>query len=395
MERLFDLSRAKVASVPTRFKRFLLQNVDWKQRMIGIKGARGTGKTTLLLQQLKNLSPSQSLYVSLDDIYFSENPLIYFAEAFARNGGTYLFLDEVHKYPNWSQELKNIYDSIPGLNVVFTSSSALEIHKGKFDLSRRALVYELPGLSYREFLQLNYEINLSTVALDQIVSGSESVIFNQMPGFKPYKYFSEYLQNGYYPYFIDDETHYHARLTETINQVLESDLPAIYKIDYEAIIKLKKLLFIISTLVPYKPNIYKLAEQIGSTRDTVLRYLYFLHNAHIIRWVSNDSEGTNFLNKPDKLYLENTNISFALGKQQVNSGTVRETFFLNQLSVGHTLTYPQKGDFLVDNHYTFEVGGKNKSRKQIIDIENSFVVSDEIEYGSLKKLPLWIFGFLY
>jgi predicted AAA+ superfamily ATPase len=395
MERLFDLSRAKVAAAPTRFQRFLIHNVDWSQRMIGIKGARGTGKTTMLLQQLQSLPPTESLYISLDDIYFTKNPLVYFAEEYARNGGTHLFLDEVHKYPNWSQELKNIYDSLPGLNIVFTSSSALEIQKGKYDLSRRALIYELPGLSYREFLQLKYAINLPVVTLDQILNRRESAIYDLLPAFKPYKYFSEYVQRGYYPYFTEDEMHYHIRLTETINQVLESDLPAIFNIDYESIIKLKKLLFIISTLVPYKPNINKLAEQVGSTRDTILRYIYFLHNAHIVRWLSNDAEGINFLNKPDKLYLENTNISFALGKHAINPGTMRETFFLNQLSVKHHIRYPRAGDFLVDNQYTFEVGGKNKSHKQIMGIEDSYIISDGIEYGSMNKLPLWVFGFLY
>lgn len=395
MERLFNLSRIKIISVPERFKRFLISEVDWSQRLIGIKGARGTGKTTLLLQQLKNLSPAEAVYVSLDDIYFGENHIVHFAESFARTGGKYLYLDEVHKYPNWSQEIKNIYDSLPELNIVFTSSSALEIQKGKYDLSRRALIYELPGLSFREFLMLKYEMDLPAITLDQILARHEADIFDHQPGFKPYKYFAEYLQHGYYPYFAGDEVHYHARLNETINQVLESDLPAIFNINYEAIIKLKKLLFILSAIVPYKPNINKLAQQIGSTRDTLLRYLYFLHHAHIIRWLSNESEGINFLNKPDKLYLENTNIAFALGKQLVKSGTIRETFFLNQLSVNHKLAYPEKGDFLVDNKYTFEIGGRKKGNRQILGIEEAYIVSDEIEFGSLNKLPLWIFGFLY
>jgi len=395
MDRLYEISRVKVAAIPIKFKRYLLDDIDWNLRMIGIKGARGTGKTTLLLQRLKSLPASESLYISLDDIYFAENRLIYFAEEFARLGGKYLFIDEVHKYPNWSQELKNIYDSLSGLNVVFTSSSALEINKGKYDLSRRALIFELPGLSFREFLLLKYELSLPLVDLDQVLTEREASIFNYLTDFKPYKYFNEYLQTGYYPYFIEDEKHYHTRLNETINIVLESDLPAIFNIDYEAIIKLKKLLFILSTIVPYKPNVNKLAQQIGSTRDTLLRYLHFLHSAHIIRWLSHDPSGINFLNKPDKLYLENTNIAFSLGHQQVNSGTIRETFFLNQVSVKHMLSYPEKGDFLVDNKYTFEVGGRNKTIRQITGIENAFIAADDIEFGFQNKIPLWLFGFLY
>jgi uncharacterized protein len=395
MDRLFNLSSSKAENSTLEFKRYLFDYIDFSNRMIGIKGARGTGKTTMLLQRLKELPSDVSLYFSLDDIYFSNNQLVSVAEEFVRKGGKYLLIDEVHKYPGWSQELKNIYDNLPELTVIFTSSSALEINKGKFDLSRRAVIYELQGLSFREYLNFKYRSGFQILSMDEILLNQPEIYTRINSVFKPFQYFEAYLQKGYYPYFIENEQSYWMRLNETINQVIENDLPAITNIDFTSMIKIKKLVFIIASLVPYTPNINQLAIQLNSTRDTVLKYLQLLHTAHILKWLTQDSWGINFLNKPDKLYLENTNLAFALQNERVNVGSLRETFFLNQISLRHQVTLPKQGDFFVDNKYTFEVGGKNKSLKQIANIDMGFIVSDNIDHGFQNKIPLWIFGFLY
>jgi len=395
MEKLINISKNRIEQTSLIFKRFLIDKVDVSQKLIGIKGARGVGKTTLLLQLLKMNTSDNVLYVSLDNLYFSTHTLLDLAEQFVLKGGKYLYIDEVHKYDNWSQELKNIYDSFPNLKVIFTSSSALEIEKGKYDLSRRALIYELPGLSFREFLELKYEIKLDKIEFDDILYNSDTKIAKILKVIKPFQYFAEYLSKGYYPYFIEDENYYHQRLEETIKIVIETDLPAIYKIGYSSVLKLKKLVVLIGGIVPYIPNISKLSAQIGATRDSLLKYLYLLHNAHVLRWLSSDTHGINFLNKPDKLYLENTNIAYAINYRYQNMGTLRETFFLNQLSVNHIVTYPKISDFMVDNKYKFEIGGKSKSRKQVEDIDNAFIVKDNIEYGFDNVIPLWLFGFLY
>ena len=394
MNELINNSRKKVGGVSKKFKRYLFNEIDTDRQLIGIKGARGSGKTTLLLQLLSDKKPSEALYISLDSIYFSNNSLIDLASEFSNRGGKYLYIDEVHKYPNWSQEIKNIYDSLDDLNIIFTSSSALEINKGKYDLSRRAIIFDLVGLSFREFMEFKYSIKLPKIDMEDILKNHENIAFEYLQNFKPLKYFSEYLRIGYYPFFKKEGKFYHQQLAETINIVIETDLPAIYKVDYNSVIKLKRLLFLLGGMVPYIPNINKLALQVGTTRDSLLKFLYLLHNAQILRWLSKDASGINFMNKPDKLYLDNTNISYALS-ENVNIGTLRETFFLNQLSVGNSVTYPKEGDFIVDNKYLFEIGGKNKTRKQIAGIDNSFVVSDDIEIGLDNKIPLWLFGFMY
>ena len=287
IDRLYNISVKLSESVPIDFERFLFKELPWEQKLIGISGARGSGKTVLMLQRLKKLlkEGKNALFVSLDDIYFSENRLIYFAEEFAKNGGEFLFLDEVHKYKNWSQELKNIYDSINDIKVVFTSSSALEIHKGSHDLSRRALMYNLQGLSFREFLELKYKIVIPSISLDEIIANHYIKEVEVNKEIKVLPYFKEYLETGYYPFFMDTGDNYIRQLQITVNTVLEVDLPAIHNIDFNSIIKLKKLISIISRIVPYKPNIEKLAKQIETTRPTLLKYLYYLDKAQILRWL--------------------------------------------------------------------------------------------------------------
>ena len=394
MNELLNFSRKKITSTSLVFKRYLYDIIDTERQLIGIKGARGSGKTTLLLQLLKGKNKSEVLYVSLDNMYFTDNSLYDLASMFSNKGGKYLYIDEVHKYPNWSQEIKNIYDSIEDLNVIFTSSSALEISKGKYDLSRRAIIFDLAGLSFREFLKFKYSIELPTVSFNDIITKHEDIAAEYLNTIKPFKYFHEYLDSGYYPFFKKEGKFYHQQLAQTINIVIETDLPAIYNVDYNTVLKLKKILYLLGGMVPYIPNLNKLAQQVGTTRDSLLKYLHLLHNAHILKWLGRDSFGINFMNKPDKLYLNNTNIAFALTKN-TDLGTLRETFFLNQVSAVNSVTYPRIGDFLVDEKYLVEVGGKSKDYKQISGIDNSYIAADDIEYGYGNKIPLWLFGFLY
>lgn len=397
MMRLQELSGKRIREIPESFTRYLMDHIDWKNRLIGISGARGAGKTTLLLQYLKRnfSSHEEILYISLDDIYFAENTLIEFADQFEKEGGRLLVLDEVHKYKNWSHDLKLIYDNYNSLKVVFTSSSALEIYKGSHDLSRRLILYQLPGLSLREYSLFRYNIELPILSLNDILENTRELSMSIPQDIKPIKLFKEYQEYGYYPFFIESIDSYGERLLSTLNVVMESDLPAIFNIDFKSVLNLKKLLSIIARLVPYKPNVRKLADQIGVTWETLLRYLFYLEKAQIVKWLGKDTHGINYLNKPEKLYLQNTNLIYALAEGSSNIGAIRETFVLNQLAVTHNMTYPVSGDFLLDGKYTFEVGGKGKPSHQIKGIKDAYLVKDDIEFGSKGVIPLWMFGLLY
>ena len=397
IQRLKTFSALRVMNLPMDFKRYLYNDIIWSDRLIGLSGARGTGKTTLMLQRLKSLGldAEEALYVSLDDMFFTENKLVYFAEDYYAHGGKYLFLDEIHKYSNWSQELKNIYDNLPELKVIFTSSSALDIHRGQFDLSRRALVYKLAGLSFREYINFVYGLSLAPLTLEEVLHVSIEKIYEFSEVEKPLKLFSIYLKTGYYPFFAEYKESYFLRLTEVLNTVLESDLPGIFNIDVSSVVKLKKFIYLLSSMVPFTPNISRLAEKLNVTRSGLLRFIELLDRANILNLLTANPYGINYLNKPEKIFLENTNLMYAYDEMNVNKGTLRETFFLNQLSVKHKVSYPKDGDFMVDEKYLFEVGGKNKSRKQIVNYENAYIASDEIEYRSGNKIPLWLFGFLY
>ncbi len=397
MERLMAKSIKKIENTSLDFKRFLFTYINWKRRLIGIKGARGTGKTTLLLQYIKeNFGISDEvLYVSLDNIYFAEQKLFDLADNFVKTGGKYLFLDEVHKYPNWSQEIKNIYDDFPELNVVFTGSSILEIDKSEADLSRRAVIYNLPVLSLREFIEIKYGIKSDVYSLIDIIENHTGIAGQIVKKIKPVKEFNNYNLYGAYPFFIETGADYHDHLERIINLILETDLPAFTPIDYHSIIKLKQLLLVISESVPFQPNISRLSNKIGTTRDTVIKYLHYLEKAQLISLLRSNTKGISKMAKPEKIYLNNSNLLYTLQSERTNQGTIRETFFFNQLSVKHTIEMPPKGDFIVDNKYVFEIGGKSKTKRQIIDLTDAYVVSDNIEYGFKHKIPLWLFGFLY
>ena len=379
------------------FVRNLMNEIDWNARLIGLKGARGVGKTTLLLQRCKlyHKLDGSSLYVSVDNIWFSEHKLYDFASDFAKKGGRYLFLDEVHKYPNWSQELKNIYDDFPELNIVFTGSSLLEIINAKADLSRRAVVYEMQGFSFREYLNMTLKLNLQSYSLYEILENHIMIAQNVLKEVKVLKYFEHYLKYGYYPYYNELPDLYYSRVNEVVNLIIETEIPLLRSVDIAYTRKIKQLLLIISESAPFVPNVSKLSERIGITRNALLSYLNALNESRLIISAHKSSGGISVLQKPDKIYLENPNLMYALSDSNVNMGNVRETFFANQLQYKYNINVSEHSDFYVDNQYTFEIGGKDKGKKQINAISDSYVVSDDIEYGFNEKIPLWLFGFLY
>ena len=398
MEKLIQQFQSRLKSVDLTFKRYLWNEIDWENRLIAITGARGVGKTTLLLQYIKETFKTNienTLYVSLDNLYFSKTTLSEFADEFVKRDGKYLFLDEVHKYPNWSVEIKNIYDTYPELSVVFTGSSALDILKGKADLSRRIIMYKMNGLSFREFLEFKYRFVFPVYSLNELTENAIKISNVINSTIKPIKFFEEYLKTGYYPYFIEDEKNYYQRIEQTINLIIETDLLTIEHIDFTAVQNLRKLLIVIAEIVPFKPNIVKLSAQIGINRDTLVKYLHWLAWADLLLLLETDTYGISKLNKPDKIYLNNPNLVYALTESVPNIGTVRETFFYNQLKVKHNVRYTDKCDFLIDNSILFEIGGKNKTNKQIAGIENAYIAADNIEYAYNNTLPVWMFGFLY
>jgi hypothetical protein len=374
-----------------------MEKINWDARLIGIRGARGVGKTTLLLQYIKLKLPkkTKSLYISLDNIWFSEHKLYDLTDSFVKKGGNYLFLDEVHKYPNWSQEIKNIYDDFPNLKIVFTGSSLLEILNARADLSRRAIVYEMQGFSFREYLNRNLKTNFPVFSLTEILQSHETLSEKVTSEIKVFQHFDGYLRHGYFPFYNETPPLYYHRLTEILNMTIEVELPILRGVETAFIPKIKQLLQIIAESVPFTPNITKLSERIGITRNSLLSYLHALEESHLTMHLNRNATGISKLQKPDKLFLENSNTVYALADENSNTGNIRETFFANQIKESHIIQYATKGDFLVNNKYIFEIGGKNKSTKQIDKIENAFIVADDIEYGFDNKIPLWLFGFLY
>lgn len=357
--------------------------------MIGIIGARGVGKTTMILQHIKeSLDSKRALYVSADDMYFGANKLFDLADNFYKNAGEYLFIDEIHKYSDWSRELKNIYDSFPTMKVVFTGSSVLDILKGSADLSRRAIIYKLQGLSFREYLKLYHNIETEVYNLRQIINNEVKLENIQ----HPLPLFNDYLKRGYYPFGIENEMD--LRLGQIIVQTLESDIPQYANLNVGTSRKLKRLLSIIAESVPFKPNFSKISEIISVSRNSLDDYFSYMEKAGLIGQLRNETSGIRGLGKVDKVYLDNTNIIFNLVGDKSNVGNLRETFFFNQMRVKNKVISSNKADFVIDN-YTFEVGGKNKQQDQIEKDGKSFVVKDDIEYGYLNVIPLWAFGLNY
>lgn len=400
MKQLFSAFYRKLEVTDLRFERYLKSQIDWNNRLTAITGARGTGKTTMLLQHIKEQhgnNPENVLYVSLDNIYFTTHNLYSLADDFYSLGGQELYLDEVHKYPNWSQEIKNIYDDFPKLKVVFTGSSMLQIFKANADLSRRVRHYQLFGLSFREFLIFEGLLQKShnAFSLEDILENHVSISqkLNKETILLPA--FQRYLQYGYYPYFQEDIAGYGERVLQTFNTVMESDLPNVESIDFYSINRIKKLFYILSEMVPFTPNISQLSQMVDVTRVSLMNYLQLLEKSHSVLLLRQKATGVRQMVKPEKIYLQNTNYIYALSSKNPEIGNLRETFFFNQLQQNHKVTYTEQTDFCIDGKYYFEIGGKHKSTKQIKGLNNAFLALDGITIGFRNEIPLWLFGFLY
>jgi predicted AAA+ superfamily ATPase len=377
------------------YKRYFFDIVDFSEKLIGLIGARGIGKTTFLLQYLEslNIPNEKKLYFSVDSIISSNMKLFDIAEDFYNLGGKVLVIDEIHKYRDFEIELKEIYDFLD-LQVIFSGSSAIALEHKKADLSRRALVYRLKGLSFREFLELKLDLDFEHWSLEEILTNHQELARGISRKIKPLEHFKEYLKVGYYPFYFESRDSYCIKLEETINAVIESDLPIIFNIEPSNIHKLKQLVAYICISKPFELNLTNLSQKIGINRKTLYLYIYYLTLGNILTRLEAKSRGDNIFSKPAKLFLNNPNLN-ACYCQDSEIGTIREEFFLNMINGWHRILYPKDGDFLVDEKYLFEIGGKNKSFKQIKDIDNSFVVADDIEIGFGDKIPLWLFGFLY
>jgi len=404
MNNLFEQSQLLINNTKTQFHRSLYNIINWNCRLIEINGARGVGKTTLMLQRAKEISvsdPKNVLYISLDDPYFYNHNIIDTADYFSKYGGKHLFLDEVHKYPSkfpgqdWSTELKIIYDRYPDLYVTYSGSSVLQLFKGHGDLSRRKCRYNLPGLSFREYLTWQQKVDIKSFSLSQILNNHQSIARDIRDKLKVLPLFNEYLKHGYYPYYYEAPEHFCSRLRDTINVILEQDIPVVANFSHETHIKLKKLLAILSESAPFTPNLTNLRSELFiADQRSLMKYLNTLEKAELLITLDKNSKGMKKIQKPSKIYLNNTNLLYCLYQEKPNKGTLRETFFLNQLKTKHKVNYPVSGDFLVDSTFTFEVGGKNKNNKQIYNHKDGYLAIDDIETGFGNKIPLWLFGFL-
>lgn len=396
LQSLFNNYHRKIAKIDLRFKRYLFCEVNWKARIIGIKGARGVGKTTMLLQHiLENYKDiDQTLYASLDDLWFSTHSLIDLVDWAYQHGITRLYLDEVHRYAKWSETLKNIYDSYPDMSIVYTSSSLLMMDNAKVDLSRRQTTYTLHGLSFREYLAFEGILQVPAIQLDDLLEHHVQHAMRIVKEVKVASYFESYLSHGYYPFYREAGEDYVTRLREAVSVVIDSDLPAVENMSFETLQKVKKLIMIISERVPFEPNMTELWKQLVTNNELGLRMLYALDKAQLLSLLTSKVKNYKLLYKPDKIFLGNTNLMHVLCPS-VDKGNERETFFYSQLHVSHDVKYPQQGDFLVDDLYLFEVGGRKKTYDQIADVANSYLAVDDTEVGHGHRIPLWLFGFIY
>lgn len=386
LQKTFDIL---LRDVPTDFHRYMYQEIDWRNRMIGLVGPRGVGKTTLVLQYAREqLNRNMALFVTADDFYFSTHRLLDLADEFVRTGGKHLIIDEIHKYTDWSRELKLIYDYYKDLQVIFTGSSILDILKGSADLSRRSVVYKMQGLSFREYLGMFHRIHLKSYTLNDLLQHAV-----ELPkDFRPYAYFGDYLKQGYYPFA--NEHLFDIRLQQVVNQTLETDIPQYAQITLSTAKKIKQLLTIIAKSVPFKPNMSNLATMINVGRNSLSDYFLYLEKAGLIAQLRDDTGGVRGLGKVEKVYLDNTNLIYSLAHEASDIGNMRETFFFNQLRVKYEVITSSVSDFQV-NELTFEVGGRNKKQKQIREVKDGYIVKDDIETGYQNVIPLWQFGLVY
>ena len=389
MEQLYEFFNRKLKSTPTNFLRYKYERIKWDGRAFGIVGPRGVGKSTMILQHIKlNLDTADTLYVSADHMYFSEHSLVDLADYFVKMGGKYLFIDEIHKYDDWSREVKQIYDSYEDLQIVISGSSILDIYKGMADLSRRLPIYEMQGLSFREYLRLFHGINVPVYSLNEILSHKAT-----LPDVKhPLPLFKDYLRRGYYPFGRDEE--YEMELLQVINQTMEVDIPTHLQANVSSGKKLKSLLMVVSKSVPFKPVMQRLAEATEISRNDIPNYLVYMERAGMITQLRNSTGGIRGLGKVEKLYLDNTNLIYALSPEHADIGNVRKTFFMNQARVMNDVTSSSISDFEI-NGKTFEIGGRKKGQKQIENAEEGYIVKDDIESGYANIIPLWVFGLNY
>ena len=395
---LLDSSARLVSSVSMRFRRYLQARIDWRDRLICIKGPKGTGKTTLILQHIRETFGAQSeraVYLAADHIWFSSHDIMEAVDYFNSHGYTHLFIDEVHHLPEWSRVIKTIADFYPQLNVVYSGSSILKLSKGSADLSRRQAVYNLKGLSFREFLSFTSVLETDAVRLEDILVSHRKMAGDICAQVKILPLFEKYLVSGYYPLFNDVSAQFAERLVAIVNTVLDVDFPAVEDVTVATIRKTKRMLMVLASSCPQQPNMSALYRELETNRNLGLKMFGALERAELVASLSTGADKLKNLSRPEKIFLGDTNLMYALeGAPQ--AGAVRETYFLNQLrAAGHQVPCPPAGDFRVDDRYLFEVGGKGKGFDQIRDVPDSFVVNDGVEVGFGNKIPLWLFGFLY
>ena len=401
MERLFERHDASISTVSMEYVRNIMQRVHWDSRLIAIRGPKGVGKSTLMKQYIKShFEPGDRhvLYCSADTNYFTTHTLLEVAEKFVKRGGQWLFIDEVHKYPGWSREIKEVYDLYAHLHIVVSGSSLIQINDGQADLSRRLIVHDMPGLSLREFLRLDVGLDFEPILLDQLLERPAKFCIDVCAQCHPLEHFSRYLQYGYYPFFFEEKPEYYDKVEGVVNYTIDVELTKHRNMEVGNTRKVKALLQVISQMTPYEVDIAKLSKATGIMRTTVLKYMSYLEEASLIRRLFTDLMRITDLQKPDKMYLDNSNLLYALCPQRPEIGTVRETFFANQLaSAGHKVEYAgyKKGDFRIDRTIVVEVGGEDKGFSQLAGQEHSFVAADDIESAYERKIPLWAFGFLY
>lgn len=398
MDTLFKKHRTLISQVSTNIVRDAMNTIKWDKSLVAIRGSRGVGKTTLIRQYIKKnygVTAGEALYCQLDSIYFSSNSLLDLAENFHLRGGKHLFLDEVHKYPTWSKEIKEIADLYPDMRIVFSGSSLLQILNADADLSRRVSSNDIAGLSFREYLRFYHKIDLPVFHWDDVLSDADGICDTIYRYCKPLQHFNSYLRDGYYPFFDGDEEDYYGRLENVVNFIIEQELTEFCGVEPANTRKLKAMILFLCNNVPYEVNIAKLASYLELNKATVLSYLSSMKRAELINLLYSNSLSVTKMQKPDKIYIHNPNILYALGTHE-NIGTVRECFFVNQLSKSHTVEYGKSnGDFLIDGSIKIEVGGRDKTFDQIADLPDSYIFADGIEFPIGKKLPLYLAGFLY
>ena len=398
MDTLFKKHRILISQTNIDIVREIMKSVNWEKQLVSIRGSRGVGKTTLMRQYIKQkygVNAGEALYCVMDSMYFTSHTLMEVAERFHLMGGKHLFLDEVHKYPTWSKELKEINDLWPDMKITFTGSSLLQILNADADLSRRVLSYKMAGLSFREYLRFYKSIELPVHTLQEALEDADAVCDEVCKVCHPQPLFEEYLRAGYYPFYDGDEQEYYSRIENVVSFIIDQEMTQLCGVDPSYTRKLKAMMLFLANNVPYDVNIAKLASYLELNKNTVLSYLASMQKAELLHLLYADNKSVTKMQKPDKIYVHNPNMLCALSSK-LNVGTQRECFVVNQLSVGHTVEYGKtQGDFLIDGKITVEVGGQDKSFDQIADIPNSYILADSMEFPVGKKLPLWVVGLLY